>query len=79
MRRFSAAQVIAALFSVVFLSFLVACSGTSTTPNAVTQITLTPTSLSLNPGQVVQLAATPKDASGGAIIADVSFSSSNTS
>ena len=79
MRRFSAAQVIAALFSIVFLSFLVACSGTSTTPNAVTQITLTPTSLSLNPGQVVQLAATPKDASGGSIIADVSFSSSNTS
>ena len=30
MRRYSAAEVLAALVSVIFLSFLVGCSGTST-------------------------------------------------
>ena len=38
---------------------------------------LTPTSLSLNSGQVSQIVATPKNSDGNAIVADVSFTSSN--
>ncbi len=55
-----------------------ACSGTSSTTNPVTQIVFRPTSLSLNTGQVAQLLAIPENSSGGTVIADVSYSSSNT-
>jgi len=77
MRRYSAAGVLAAFVSVIFLSFLVGCSGTSTAVAPVTQIVFSPTSLSLNTGQVVRLVATPENSTGGAVVADVSFSSSN--
>ena len=52
MRQFSAAQSVAAFFAVVSLSLLVGCSGTSN-PNTVpvASITITPTYLSLSPGQ----------------------------
>lgn len=78
MRRYSAAGVLAALVSVIFLSFMVGCSGTGSAVAPVTQIVLTPSSLSLNTGQVVQLVATPENSTGGTVVADVSFSSSNT-
>ena len=78
MRRYSAAGVLAALVSVIFLSMIVGCSGTSSTVAPVTQIVFTPTSLSLNAAQVVRLIATPENSTGGAVVADVSFSSSNT-
>ena len=78
MRRYSAAGVLAALVSVIFLSFLVGCSGTSTAVAPVTQIVFSPTSLSLNTGQVVRLVATTENSTGGAVVADVSFTSSNT-
>jgi len=78
MRRYSAAGVLAALVSVIFLSFMVGCSGTSSTVAPVSQIVFSPTSLSLNPAQVTRLVATPENSSGGTVVADVSFSSSNT-
>src|SRR5208283_3716904 len=42
-------------------------------------IQLTPTYLSLSPGQTAQLTSTPKNYAGTAITADVSYASSNTS
>ncbi len=77
MRRFSAAPVLAALFAVLILSLLPGCSGTSTTTSAVTQLILSPTTLSLNTGQVAQITAIPENASGGTVVADVSYISSN--
>ncbi len=78
MRGFSAAGLIAALFSVLILSLLPGCSGTNAAAtNTVASIVLTPTSLSLNSGQVSQIVATPKNSDGNAIVADVSFTSSN--
>src|SRR5215469_656094 len=78
MRQFSAAQSVAAIFAVLILSFLVSCSGTNSSANPVTSITLTPNYLSLSPGQTFQLAAQPKDYAGNNVVADVSYSSSNT-
>ena len=79
MRGFSAAAIIAALFSVLVLSLLPGCSGTNASnTTTVTSMVLTPTSLSLNSGQVGQIVATPKNADGNTIVADVSFTSSNT-
>jgi len=78
MRRYSAAGALAAFFSVLILCVLPGCSGTSTTTSSVTQLILSPTSLSLNTGQVAAITATPENSSGGAVVADVSYSSSNT-
>jgi len=77
MRQFSAAQSVAAIFAVFLVSLLVSCSG-STSTNPVTSLTIAPTYLSLSPGQTAQLTVTPKDFAGNNVIADVSYSSSNT-
>lgn len=79
MRQFSAAQIVAAFLAVLSLSLLVGCSGTSN-PNTVpvASILLTPTYLSLSPGQTFQLTAQPQNSSGTTIVADVSYSSTNT-
>lgn len=79
MWQFSAARIVAAFFAVLILSLFVGCSGTSTPTNPVTSLTLSPTYLSLSPGQTAQLTATPKNYAGSTIVADVSYSSSNTS
>ena len=79
MRQFSAARIVAAFFAVLILSFLPGCSGTGTSPNPVVSMTLSPTYLSLSPGQTAQLTATPMNYAGSTIVADVSYSSSNTS
>src|SRR6516165_1956598 len=77
MRQFSAAQSVAAIFAVLSLTLLVGCSGTSTPTNPVTSIVVTPSYLSLSPGQTAQLMASPKNYAGNAIVADVSYASSN--
>lgn len=77
MRQYSAAQVAAALISIFSLSFIVGCSGTSTTPNPVTSITMTPSSLSMNVGQVANVTGVTKNYAGATIVADVSYASSN--
>ena len=79
MRRFSAARILAALFAVLILSLLPACSGTSAATSSVTQLILSPTSLSMNTGQVATITATPENSSGSAVVADVSYTSSNPS
>lgn len=77
MRQFSAAGFLAAFVSAILLSLLVGCSGTSSTTNNVTKIVLTPTYLSLNPGQVERITATAQNYAGSTIVADVSFASSS--
>ncbi len=77
MRQFSAARIVAALFAVVVLSLLVSCSGTSSA-NPVEFLTLSPTYMSLSPGQTAQFTPSPKNYAGTAIVADTSYSSSNT-
>jgi hypothetical protein len=79
MRRFSAARILAAFFAVLLLSLLPACSGTSAATSSVTQLILSPTSLSMNTGQVATITATPENSSGSAVVADVSYTSSNPS
>jgi hypothetical protein len=78
MQRFPAASFVAALVTALFLSLLVGCSGTSSTPNAVVKIVLTPTALSMNQGQVGVLSAVAQNAAGGVVAADINFASSNT-
>ena len=79
MRRFSAAQTVAAFFSVLLLVVWVGCSGTSTPANPVTSIVMTPASVSLNIGQVTKITGVTKNYSGATIVADVTYSSSNPS
>jgi len=78
MRQFSAAQLLAAIFAVLNLSLLISCSGTTST-NPVTSLSVSPLYLSLSPGQTSQLTPSPKNYAGSVIVADVSYSSSNTS
>jgi len=78
MRRFSAARVLAALFAVLILSILPGCSGSSTTVSGVTTLILSPTSLSMNTGQIATITATPQNSAGATVIADVTYTSSNT-
>lgn len=77
MRQFSAARIVAALFAVLILSLLVSCSGTSSA-NPVTSLSLSPTYMSLSPGQTAQFTPSPKNYAGTPIVADTSYSSSNT-
>src|SRR3974390_647982 len=77
MRQFSAAQTVAALFSVLLLGVWVGCSGTRTPPNTVTSIVMSPASVSMNIGQVVKITGVPKNYAGNTIAADVSYASSN--
>ena len=79
MRQFSAAQTVAALVSIFLLMVWVGCSGTSTPANPVTSIVMTPSSVSMNVGQVVKITGVTKNYAGSTIIADVKYSSSNPS
>ena len=78
MRRFPAASILAALFTALVISFLSGCSGTSSNPNSVTQIILTPATVSLNQGQVTTVSAVAENYAGTVVAADINFSSSNT-
>jgi hypothetical protein len=77
MRQFSAAQTAAALVSVLLLMLWVGCSGTSTPSNPVASITMSPSSVSMNVGQVVKITGVPKNSSDAIVIADVTYASSN--
>jgi hypothetical protein len=78
MQLFSAARTVAALFAVFSLGLLINCGGGSSSSNPVTSLQLTPTNLSLSPGQTFQITAQPKNYAGTNVTADVSYSSSNT-
>ncbi len=76
--RFSVVSVLIELLTAVFfLSLLTACGGSSTSTPAVATITLSPTTISLNEGDVAGLSATAQNSTGGTIAADITFTSSN--
>ena len=78
MRRFSAAQVVAALISLAFLLSITACSGgTAVQTPVAASITLAPSTLSVNEGQVTAITATAFNSTGSVIAVDYTFSSSN--
>ena len=79
MRRFSAAQLAAALVSILCLVVWVGCSGTGTSTNnsAVAKIVMSPSTVSMNVGQVFKITGVPQNSSGAVVVADISYSSSN--
>ena len=78
MRQLSAAQVLAALISLPFLLFVSGCGGAAKVQTPVAaSIILTPSSLSLNEGQVSALTATAYNSTGAQVTVDFTFSSSN--
>lgn len=81
MRQFSAAQSVAALISILLLAVFAGCGGGSSTNNTnpVTSIVMTPSSVSMNVGQVSKITGVTKNYAGNTITADVSYSSSNPS
>jgi len=79
MRRFPVFSVLAAILTAILLSLLAGCGGGGTTANtAVATIVLSPTSISLNEGDVATLAATAENSAGTIVAADITFTSSNT-
>lgn len=77
MRQFSAAQSLAAFLSSFFLLSIAGCgSGSVKTPVA-SSITLAPSALSLNQGQVLSVTATAVDSTGTVVAVDYTYSSSN--
>lgn len=79
MRQHSAAQTVAALLSLLLLGVWTGCSGTSNSPSPVTSIVMTPTSVSMNVGQVVKITGVTKNYAGSTITADVTYTTSNPS
>lgn len=77
MRQFSAAQWLAALLSLIFLASIAGCSGGAVSTPVAASITLTPTALSLNEGQVSSFSVTAVNSSGASIAVDYTYSSSN--
>ena len=78
MQRVSAVRVLAAFAAISFLITIPACGGGNGTVNTtVTQLLLSPTTISLNQGAVGTLSVTAENSSGQVVPADISFSSSN--
>jgi hypothetical protein len=78
MQQFFPVRVLAALAAVLFLVFLPGCgSNTTNADETVTQLVMTPTTVSLNEGAVVTLSVTAENSAGTAVAADISFTSSN--
>lgn len=75
MRR--VAVILGLIFPIVI--FLTGCGGGSNTSSTVTQVVLSPTSISMNAGDVIQISATAENSSNSAVTANFTFSSSNTS
>lgn len=77
MRQFSAARCLAALLSLVALAFIAGCSSTGVQTPTAAAITLSPSSLSLNEGQVLSITASAVDGTGTVVAVDFTYSSSN--
>jgi hypothetical protein len=77
MRRFAIIPGVALLI----LGALAGCGGHSSstnTTNTVSQVIMSPTSISLNAGDVTTVTATPENSSNGSVTAALTFNSSNT-
>jgi len=77
MQRVPAVLVVAAVAAILFLIFLPGCGGNNNTSNVVTQLVVSPTSLSLNEGGVATLSVVANNSGGTPVPADISFTSSN--
>ncbi|HEV3039290.1 MAG TPA: Ig-like domain-containing protein [Candidatus Angelobacter sp.] len=69
-----------AIVTVLFLitcGILVGCGGSSNKAAAVASVVLSPTSFSLNSGDVVQISAIPENSANAAVTANITYSSSN--
>ena len=64
---------------IICAAILAGCGGGSKPNNAVTQVTVAPASLSLNPGDVGQLSTSALNSANTAVTATITFSSSNPS
>src|ERR1039458_3784756 len=78
MQQFSVVRVLAALLTAICLSLLAGCGGGKATTNPIpATIVLSPTTVSLNEGDVTTISAIAEDSSGNPIAADIAFTSSN--
>lgn len=78
MRRFSLTSSAALIIILFFTALWSACgSGSSSNSFTVTSFTFSPTLISLEPGQVATVAATPYNSSGTAVSTTVTFTSSD--
>jgi trimeric autotransporter adhesin len=64
-------------FILIISFFIAGCGGGSSSTKPVAKVILSPSSLSLNTGDVGQVSASPEDAAGNAVISTVTFTSSN--
>lgn len=74
MRRFA----IIPGFILLILGALTGCGHHSSAPITVAQVVMSPTSISLNAGDVATITANPEDSSNNAVTASITFNSSNT-
>ncbi len=77
MRQLSVVRVLAAVLTAVCLSLLAGCGGSSTVTPIPATIILSPTTVSLNEGDVTTISAIAQNASGAPIAVDITFTSSN--
>ena len=77
MRQFSVVRVLAALLTAICLSLLAGCGGSSTKTPIPATIILSPTTVSLNEGDVTTISAIAQNAAGATIAVDITFTSSN--
>ena len=78
MQQFSVVRVLAALLTAICFSLLAGCGGGKAITNPIpAQIVLSPTTVSLNEGDVTTISAVAENSSGGIIAADITFTSSN--
>lgn len=66
-------------FILLIIAVLTGCGGGGSSNTTITQVILSPTSISLNAGDVIQITATAEDSSNNAHTANFTFNSSNTS
>ncbi len=79
MQQFSVVRILAALLTAICLSLLAGCGGSATTTPVPATILLSPTTVSLNEGDVATISAIAQNSSGATIAADITFTSSNPS
>ncbi len=77
MRQFSAAQWVAAFLSLSLAILIAGCGSSAVKTPTAASISLAPSTLSLNEGQVSSLSVTARDGAGNVIAVDYTYSSSN--